>query len=403
MFCTFAGNAQTLTCTFQFMGSGMIGTQTFTNAAITITTVGDASNRQTSGPGEYYIDNTSASISISGVGSFQFKTPPPIGTFLSPSNPAPGTSVNQYFTFGSKFGFSTALLGGGSSTTNPWYMLSSIGPVSLTGAAIMGWSISPIPTSGGTINLYDTTTSLPMTFQATLTGGTPMPPVSRVGVLSHIAAGGGWSTVITLVNNSSAAVPLTVALHNDDGSALSLSVTTTQQGAKQTATTSSVNASINPHSSLLISVGDQAGSSAVVGWADVSSTAPVCGYAIFRATPQGGSPSEGTVPLQTQFPSTVTLPFDNTAGFVTGAAIANLSATSAIITATIWDDSGNQLGLQNISIPASGHTSLVFPNQIPLTSGKRGIVQVQSSATGGIAGLGLRFSPFGTFTSVPTM
>ena len=98
----------------------------------------------------------------------------------------------------------------------------------------------------------------------------------------------------------------------------------------------------------------------------------------------------------------MTLPYDNAAGFVMGVAIANLSAASADITATAWDDSGNRLGTQVITIAGSGHTSFVLPDRIPQTAGKRGVVQFQSAGTGGIGGLGLRFSPFGTFTSVPT-
>ena len=81
---------------------------------------------------------------------------------------------------------------------------------------------------------------------------------SRAGVLSHIAAGGGWSTAITLVNLTSAAVPVTVAFHNDDGSALSLPITTTNQGATQAATTSSVTATMNPNATLLINTGQLA-------------------------------------------------------------------------------------------------------------------------------------------------
>ena len=99
----------------------------------------------------------------------------------------------------------------------------------------------------------------------------------------------------------------------------------------------------------------------------------------------------------------VTLPYDNTAGFVMGVALANLATSSASTTATMWDDSGNQLGTQTITIAGSGHTAFVLPNQLALTAGKRGIVRFQTAGTGGITGLGLRFSPFGTFTSVPTM
>jgi hypothetical protein len=224
-------------------------------------------------------------------------------------------------------------------------------------------------------------------------------PLSR-GVLSHVAAGGGWTTVITLINTSTAAVPVTVALHNDDGSALTLPLTTTQQGISQTSSTSSVSTTINPNVTLLISMGGQAGST-VVGWADVDSTGPVNGYAIFRTASSNSPVSEGTVPLQTQFPSTITLPYDNTNGFVMGVALANLSTSSANATATVWDANGNQLGTQTIAISGNGHTSFVLPTQLPMTAGQLGIVQFQSS--GGIAGLGLRFSPFGTFTSVPTM
>ena len=223
---------------------------------------------------------------------------------------------------------------------------------------------------------------------------------TRSGVLSHIAAGGGWTTLITLVNNSSAMLPVNVVLHKEDGSPLNLPITVTQQGKPQTTTTSTVNASLSPKESLYISMGDGLPSTSV-GWADVNSTGSIGGYAIFRSTPQTGSPSEGTVPLQTQLSSTITLPYDNTAGFVLGVALANLTTATVNLTATIWDESGNQLGTQNLTIVGSGHTSFVLPTQIPLTAGKRGLVQIQSG--GGLAGLGLRFSPVGTFTSVPTL
>ena len=225
---------------------------------------------------------------------------------------------------------------------------------------------------------------------------------ARTGVLSHIAAGGGWNTTITLVNTSSTSVSARLAFHSDDGTALSLPMNVTQQGSSQAVTGSTLDRTINANSTLLIDTGAQL-TSTVVGWADVTGSGPLGGFAIFRQTPQTGSPSEGTVPLQSQFPSTISLAYDNTAGFVIGVALANLSASSANITATIWDDSGNQLGTQNITIAGSGHTAFVLPTQLTLTAGKRGIVQFKTPDTEGITGLGLRFSPFGTFTSVPTI
>ena len=191
-------------------------------------------------------------------------------------------------------------------------------------------------------------------------------------------------------------------LHNDDSSPLTLPLTTTQQGVVQTTTASSVTATINPNATLLISMGNGV-TSTVVGWADVLSTGSLGGYAIFRQTPQTGSPSEGTVSLQSQYPSMITLPYDNTAGFVTGVALANLSTSTASITATMFDANGNRLGTQTITIAGSGHDSFALPTTLAPTAGQLGIVQFQSTGTGGIAGIGLRFSPFGTFTSVPTM
>jgi hypothetical protein len=97
------------------------------------------------------------------------------------------------------------------------------------------------------------------------------------------------------------------------------------------------------------------------------------------------------------------LPCDNTTGFSTGAAMANLSAMVATVTATIWDENGFQLGVQVITLSGNGHTSFALPDKLPLTGGKRWIVQFQSSSSSGPTGLGLRFSPFGTFNSVPTI
>jgi hypothetical protein len=393
VFGAFAGMAQTLTCTFQFTGSGTIGTLAFTNAAITVTTVGNTANRQLSTV-ESYLTNDSASIVISGVGSFHFTVPIVIEAINQTPN-VPGAVVNEEFRFGISGQY---LVGGTIHVADLWSMLSSFGPITITSGYITGWKYNPVNTSGGVMNFYDSNPTV--TFQANVSATPPISVPSRTGVLSHIAAGGGWTTVITLVNTSSAAVPVTVVLHNDDGSALTLPVTTTQQGVSQTITTSSVNATMNPNAMLLISMGDKL-SSLSVGWADVLSTGSLGGYAIFRSTPQTGSPSEGTVPLQSQFPSTITLPYDNTAGFVMGIALANMSTSLASVTVTMWDGSGNQLGTQFTTIAGNGHTAFVLPNQFPLMAGKRGIVRFQSS--GGIAGLGLRFSPFGTFTSVPTM
>ena len=227
-------------------------------------------------------------------------------------------------------------------------------------------------------------------------------PKSRTGALSHIAVGGSWATAITLVNPSSVAVPVTVAFRDGEGSAMSLPVAITQQGASQSETASSLDVVVNANAVLLISMAEQVASTKV-GWAEVLSPGSLCGFAIFRNTPQAGQTSEGTVPLETQFPSTMILPYDNTGGFVMGVALANMSGSSVTVTATIWDENGNRRGTSTFPMAGNGHTSFVLPTELPMTGGTMGIVHFESSETGGLAGLGLRFSPQDTFTSLPTI
>ena len=100
----------------------------------------------------------------------------------------------------------------------------------------------------------------------------------------------------------------------------------------------------------------------------------------------------------------MTLPYDNTTGFVTGVAIANLSAAvSATLTTTIYDENGSLLSVQPVAVPVNGHTSFALPDRLGVTAGRRGIVVFQSPTTGGLAGIGLRFNGLGAFTSVPTI
>jgi hypothetical protein len=414
MFGACGGIAQTITYSFQFTASGLIGTlatattpfegKTFTNAAVTVSAVANAANVSSCGPQPCYaVSNDSATVSISGVGSFQITSTTGVNS-VAVIDPVKGVTADEVFFGPNRTGASgDIVIGAGLTSTalvgsTVWSLVNSIGPIQ----TFINWGISPVSTNGGTLE-FTTLNGSPGSngiFQATYSGAPSSPTLIRTGVLSHIAAGGGWSTVITLVNNSSAAVSVTVALHDEDGSALSLPVTSTLQGLSQTNTTSSINGTINPKSTFLISMGDGIPATSV-GWADVLSSGPLGGFAIFRQTPQSGSPSEGTAPLQSQSLTTLTLPFDDSAGFITGVALTNLSTVTANVTATVWDDAGNQTLIQNFTIAGSGHTSFALPTQIPITANKRGMVQFQSS--GGLAGLGLRFSPFGTFTSVPAM
>jgi hypothetical protein len=293
------------------------------------------------------------------------------------------------------------LTAAGGSPPYTWVLLSGTLPIgiNLTPSGTLTGLPTVVATSNVTIQVADSAGS--RATQAFSLDIIPPGTLARAGVLAHIATGGSWTTTITLVNSSTLPVPVRVNFRGDDGSALSLPLQVVQRGAVQAVTTATFDGVLDPNTTLLVNTSGL--QSTVVGWGEVLSPGPIGGFAIFRTTLSSGASSEGTSPLQTQLPSTIVLPYDNTSGFVMGFAFVNVSMVTANITATIWDDNGTQLGSQPIALTGNGHSSFVVPTLLPLTAGKRGIVKFQSTGSGGIVGLGLRFSSFGTFTSVPVL
>jgi hypothetical protein len=172
-FGAFAGIAQTLTGTFQFVGSGTVGTQSFTNANITITTVGFTGNVSGSlASGFVYLTNYFTSILVVGAGTFQFAGQTFIDLEIAPSDAAPGTLVAQDIFFAGPEG--QYLVWVTSTTTNPWNLLGTFGFTTPSGATT-NWNRFPIITSDGyTLNLYSTSAGwIPVAFQAVLTPGVP--------------------------------------------------------------------------------------------------------------------------------------------------------------------------------------------------------------------------------------
>ena len=220
---------------------------------------------------------------------------------------------------------------------------------------------------------------------------------------SQIASGAGWKTTLTIVNLSGGPNSLNVSFRGDDGSPLILPLVVTQQGAAQSATTSSVNGTLGPGATLLIESEGPVSSSLLVGWAEVLSSAPVAGFSIFRQRGQDGRDAEGTASLQNITSSSLVLPFDNAAGFATGVALVNLTTDPVIVNAVIRDDNGAQIGLQAVALSGKAHSSFFLTDRFSITSGRRGTIEFQNTAGGAVAGIGIRFNPLGSFTSVPTI
>jgi Zn-dependent metalloprotease len=300
---------------------------------------------------------------------------------------------------GVSYSYSMAASGG----TPPylWQMVSGTLPLglSLSTAGVIAGTATAAGTANVSIRVTDSaaaTSTRSFTISILSPGS-----LIRTGILSHFAAGGEWDSTISLINSSSSAIPVRVAFHDDNGNPLSLPFTVVQQGSSQVVTTSLLDRVIDPMTTLQISAGRQI-SNLVVGWADVFSSSPLGGHLIFRYTSQGTA-SEGTVPLQKVFTSSIVLPFNNALGFSTGFALINGKPSPANITASVWDENGSQLVIKAISIPANGHKSFMIYEEFPVTVGKNGIVVFSETSGGILGGLAIRISPYGTFTSLPAI
>jgi hypothetical protein len=159
------------------VGSGTLSGVGFgaeTPLAFTITAVGDTDNVVSCGSTCLFNDNITASIDITGLGTFDFLT----ATRFFVNN---GTGV---------VGFSRAGSGGADLFDGPavpvWDMLSSLGPIAGFGD-LMQWSFSPVLTTGGVLSFNSSTTE--STFTATVGGPTVPEPATLLLLGGGLAAG----------------------------------------------------------------------------------------------------------------------------------------------------------------------------------------------------------------------
>jgi len=146
-------------------GSGTLNGVPFGPADFTITAIGDTSNRVSTVSG-YSIDHDSASVSIAGLGSFDFLV-----------NTRTFVNNNTWRVGFSRAGSAGDLFNGpqDNATFSAWDMTSSVGPISGTGFTFQ-WGFGDIQTTGGVLIFDDL--QLPNAFSAVI------PSPSSVALLS---------------------------------------------------------------------------------------------------------------------------------------------------------------------------------------------------------------------------
>ncbi len=228
---------------------------------------------------------------------------------------------------------------------------------------------------------------------------TSLPVLANVGTaggaMAHVASGGGWQTLFTLVNTGPVSANATLSFSGDDGSALSLPLSFPQTG--KAATESSFTQAIPAGGTLLIVTQGQNSAGVVTGSARLSTTGNVSGFAIFQ---NGGQ--EAVVPLEAVNANSYTLAFDNTGSLVTGIALADSSGQAAVVPATLRDATGATLASTMIDLPANGHSSQILTSLFPQATGIRGTLEFDTPANGQISALGIRATST-AFTTIPVM
>jgi|GEM_PF-2178588 len=230
------------------------------------------------------------------------------------------------------------------------------------------------------------------------------PVVTQSSVFPHFTVGGGWKTSLYLVNAAVSDARIDLKFWSDGGTPLTLGLTTTLSGAVNTQSTAELTETIPHGATLLIESDGQGAAVSTSGWAQLNSIGAVEGYGVFHYDATTGAQSAATIPLESAFSSSFTLPYDGVNGMATGVGLANLAATQQnSITVLITNENGLSIANGTISLPANGHVSFLLSDRFPVTLANRGTVTFSSASSANFTGLGLRVYPTGGLTSLPKL
>jgi large repetitive protein len=301
---------------------------------------------------------------------------------ITTTSPLPAGSVGTLY--------SQTLTASGGVTPYTWTLVSGALPagLSLTTTGVL----SGTPTSTGTllfsVNVSDANGS-GRSQQFSLTINPSSNNFSSALRIAQIVDGGGWTTLFAIQNLDATSINYSFNFWADNGTAWPIPILNGQPGV--------VVGTLAPGSIAYVQTQGSA-ASATQGWAEIASSGHVGVEAIFKYSPSASLNSQGTFDALPSS-SSVYLPFDNTAGYTTGIAVANANATQSLqVTLTITTDTGSASS-QALNLAPHSHTAFVMSTQYPGTAGTRGSIRFTAS-TPDIAVSGFRYTPSLSFTSL---
>jgi uncharacterized repeat protein (TIGR01451 family) len=231
--------------------------------------------------------------------------------------------------------------------------------------------------------------------------GAPSADLSSAGSLPHVASGGGWKTTFAITNTGSSVAAIRMNYWADNGKPLILPMSFPQAAAGGTVEAATLERSIEAGATLFVESEASATGAVRTGWGELFSTGPVTGMAVFRQRAEGGAEQEAAVPLESRTGRRYFLLYDNSAGYLTGMAVANHTADFLILGVFLRDETGRQVGFEALTLRPKGHEAFDLNSRWPALAGLRGSLEIDCPRTEAISVIGLRFHPQGPFTTLP--
>ncbi len=227
-------------------------------------------------------------------------------------------------------------------------------------------------------------------------------PTDYSKVLPQWADGGGFTTVFIFTNPTGAAITCRITFWGDDGSLKKLSLNGATAASGYTIV-------VPPHGTQFLSTPGTGANTE--GWALAENVSAIGVVAAYRLVLNPLPESEATV-SGIDATAGFAMAFDETTGFDTGFALANVSSTDTVIeNLYFYDTNGNFLYSDSShTLAPHTHEAFMLSNRYSAQlAGKQGTVRLYygvqgnpAAGTTGITGMGLRTNPGGTFTSLPT-
>jgi hypothetical protein len=260
-------------------------------------------------------------------------------------------------------------------------------------------SLLSVPGKKGVAEVTSDAALLTVVFRANSTGaftaldGVPASTTATVlpRTLAHAADGDAFKTTVLLTNAGSAPAQYTLRFDDNQGNVPS-SRFELDTGSDPLTGTIPAAGSVTIRTAGL-------GPQTVNGWAELSAPASVGGSVIYsQQVPALPSLQEGTATIVASGSQHFFMPFDNTAGAITGVAITNPGALAANTSVTIRYSDGTSETTSYPQLASRNHQAFVLASQFPNTANQSGVAEF--TATSALSVVEFRFNSTGAFTSL---